>query len=111
MGGATFYFLQYHPINFMSFYIFKIADISNNIKLDIIQLLMNCPIQFHPNKISNCHGNGVIELVNYNAYFVSIFLLHKLPITTAKIADITRFGIDLKCKLSPIAAVHLFYAK
>ena len=41
------------------------------IKLGIIQLLMICSIQFHPNKIRNCHGKGMIALFNWNAYFVN----------------------------------------
>ena len=73
------------------------------IKLGIIQLLMICSIQFHPNKIRNCHGDGVIALFIWNAYLVNfiqciLFVLRKLPITTVccEMLDLNRFSIDLR---------------
>ena len=47
------------------------ADITNYTKLGIIQLLMNCSIQFYLNKIRNCHGNSVMALFNWNVYFMN----------------------------------------
>jgi len=79
----------------MSFFYFQKWQTLAVIKLGIIQLLMNYSIQFYPNKIHNCYGNGMIALFNWNVYFMNFpqCILHcvncQLPPFAAKLWTLT----------------------
>ena len=59
----------------------------------IIWLLMTSSIWFHPNKIHNCHGNGMMVLFNQNAYFM--ISLHVLYYISCKSMSSKQFSIGL----------------
>ena len=73
-------------------------------KLGIIQFLMDCSIWFRPNKILNCHGNGVITLYLFQTPNLWNFSIHlhcvncQLPPFLAKVRALATSGLISSCR-------------